>query len=64
MAAVAFKTKHGMVSFQDKGKRKRARTGKANAYALYVKKHIGKFIREGKTAVQAMRLVAKQYKGR
>jgi hypothetical protein len=62
MARVSFRTKDGPVSFQTTGKRKRQRAKRANAYAKYVKANIGKFIRQGMSAPQAMKAVAKQYK--
>lgn len=64
MARVSFKTKGKTVSFQSTGKRKRQRGRKPNAYALYVKKHIGKFLAKGMSAPAAMRAVARQYQGR
>lgn len=64
MARVSFKAKGRTVSFQSTGKRKRARGRKPNAYALYVKRNIGKFLAKGMSAPAAMRAVARQYAGR
>jgi len=43
-------------------KKKKAR--KANDYANYVQKHIGKFLRQGQEPAQAMKSVARQYRKR
>ena len=63
MARVSFRTASGTVSFQTTGKRKRQSAKRANAYAKYVKANIGKFLAKGQSATQAMKSVAKQYKG-
>lgn len=63
MPKVSFRTKTGKrVSFTTSGKRKRGKR-KPGPYAMYVKKHIGKYIRQGFSAPEAMKMVAKEYRG-
>lgn len=45
-------------------KEKRSSGQKVNAYARFVQKNIGKYLSRGMDATQAMRAVAREYRGK
>jgi hypothetical protein len=45
-------------------KQKRSGSQKVNAYARFVQKNIGKYLRKGMDPTQAMRAVAREYGGK
>ena len=59
---VQFQTRGGQTVKFTANPKKKAK--KANDYAKYVQRHIGKFLRQGQEPTQAMKSVARQYKKR
>jgi len=65
MAKVAFKTASGeVVKFESKGSRKSARSSKRgkSRYNAYVSANIGKYMTRGRSASEAMDLVAADWR--